>query len=402
VRIVRDPTDLMALATLWPAWRLWRFVAVRPEARADRSLLALGLASLAALATAPCPPQLPVRQVLVVEDVAFALTNPEISSDGVYQSSTGSGWDPVDPSSTPLLVAAVAQPVEMPKVVCVAGLEQSCYRAAGEELVEASADGGATWRTVWTAPTVRRSFMQRVANQHGQLLACGKALDFRATDVVILGRGAEHRAIVALGDEGVLVGRAEGPWSRVAVGWAVPTPERGDLKAVLAPALIVGETAAAWLAAAASMLLFSIHAWRRFRVPEADGGPKRSDTPLKTGIVVTLLVFILMFSLGIEELIPYAIVPLIGFIAWAVVLWTGWLQTLTGDRRDPRAWTALALSLLGSVLVGMAAWIPFALWVLGILPAYSLALLVAAAAAAGVIVIFWRMIRRRGVATSLA
>jgi hypothetical protein len=50
----------------------------------------------------------------------------------------------------------------------------------------------------------------------------------------------------------------------------------------------------------------------------------------------------------------------------------------------------------------MAAWIPFALWVLGILPAYSLALLVAAAAAAGVIVIFWRMIRRRGVATSLA
>src|SRR3990170_664811 len=48
VRIVRDPTDLIALAALWPAWRLWRSVAGRRTAASPPSLLALGLAALAA------------------------------------------------------------------------------------------------------------------------------------------------------------------------------------------------------------------------------------------------------------------------------------------------------------------------------------------------------------------
>src|SRR3990170_2011080 len=57
VRIVRDPTDLMALAALWPAWRLWSAATRQPAGPPTRrSLLALGLASLAAPATSPCPP----------------------------------------------------------------------------------------------------------------------------------------------------------------------------------------------------------------------------------------------------------------------------------------------------------------------------------------------------------
>src|SRR3990172_9452291 len=51
VRIVRDPTDLIALAALWPAWRLWRRLDERRGGNTPRSLLALRLAALAALAT---------------------------------------------------------------------------------------------------------------------------------------------------------------------------------------------------------------------------------------------------------------------------------------------------------------------------------------------------------------
>jgi len=403
VRIVRDPTDLIALAALWPAWRLWRSVAGRRTASSPRSLLALGLASLAALATAPCPPQMPVSHLVPTDGGVYALTNPWSPGEGVYRSSTGSGWDSVDPADVPPeVVQSAAAPVELPKVVCVPDLEPTCYRAGGEERLEASSDGGATWQTVWSAPTARRAFMQRVADQHGQLLSCGKELDFRAADVVVLGRGPEHVAVVALGTEGVLHGRLGETWSRQSVGTAEATPERGDVQDLLSPLLILEETLAAVLAAAAALLLLSGLAWRRYRLPQAPGDAKRSDLPWKTGVVITLLILILMFTLNVEELIPYALAPLIGIVAWAVVLWNGWLQTLRRTSEVRLAWTAFGLSALGSVLVALAVWIPFAVWVLGIIPGYPGAAVVALAAVAGVIVIFWRMMRRREAATPSA
>jgi hypothetical protein len=292
----------------------------------------------------------------------------------------------------PEIVETAASPVELPKEVCVPDLEQTCYRAGGEEQLLASSDGGATWQVVWSAPAARRTFMQRVADGHGELLSCGKKLDFRATDVVIFGRGPDHVAVVALGNEGVLLGRLGESWGRQGVGVTEATPERGGIQDVLSPSLILGETLAAILAGAAALLIFSSLAWRRYRLPPAAGGPRRSDLPWKTGAVVTLLVFILMFTLGIEELIPYALVPLIGFVAWAVVLWSGWLQTLRGTTDRRRAWMALALAVLGSLLVALAVWIPFALWVLGTLETYPAALLLAVAAGGGLTALFWKAI----------
>lgn len=403
VRIVLDPTDLMALAALWPAWRLWRSLAQRQAMNSPRSFLALGLASLAAMATAPCPPEMPVSQLVVTDGSAYALTNPWSPAENVYRSASGSGWAYVNPADVPPeILESAAAPVELPKVVCVSQLEQTCYRAAGEEQLEASADGGATWELVWAAPSARRAFMQRVADQHGQLLSCGKDLDFRATDVVVLGRGPEHVAVVALGNEGVLYGRLGEPWSRQGVGAAEATPLQGDVQDLLSPSLILEETLAAVLAGAAALLLLSGLAWRRYRPPQGEGEPKRSDTPWKTGVVITLLILVLMFALNVEELIPYALVPLIGIVAWAVILWNGWLQTLRRTNEARRAWTAFGLSALGSVLVALALWIPFALWVVGIIPGYQGAAVVALGAVAGVIVTFWRMMRRRAAATSSA
>ena len=393
VRIVRDPTDLIALAALWPAWRLWRRLDERRGGNTPRSLLALGLASLAALATAPCLPEMPVSHLAATEAGVYALTSPWNPVEGVYRSSTGSVWETVQPSEVPPEIVEVAgAPVELPKVVCVPDLEQTCYRAAGEEQLQGSADGGATWQTVWSAPTTRRAFMQRIADGHGQLLSCGKELDFRANDLVVLGRGEGHVVVVALGNEGVLHGRPGQSWVRRGVGAAEATPERSDIQDLLLPSLILEETVAAVLAGAAALLLFSSLAWRRHRPRPGESVPKRSDMPWKTGVVITLLALILMFALDVEALIPYALVPLVAIIAWAVILWSGWLQTLRGTGEGRRAWTALVLSALGSLLVALAVWIPFALWLLGVLATYPAALLLAVAAVGGLTALFWKAI----------
>ena len=398
VSIVRDPTDLIALIALLPAWALWRSSTVRgPGPSSPRALLGLGLASLASLATAPCIPVLPVERLVVYEGSAYALIFPESPEGSVFRSESGTGWTGLATADVPKQVLALASaPVDLPKTVCVPQQERTCYRAAGEESLQATSDGGATWQTVWRSPAARRSYMQRVADRHGQPIACGKEIDLRAMDVAVLGVGPDHLAVVALGNEGVLVGRADGDWSHAGIGSAQPTPDRGGMQDLMSPWLVFEETLVALLAAAAAALYFSSVAWRRYRVPESQGGPKRSDLPWKTGVVVTLLIAVLMFALNVETLIPYAFVPVVGFAAWTVILWTGWLQTLEGTRAPRATWTALGLSILGSLAVGLALWLPFALWTLGTIAAYPAALLVALGGATGIIILFRRVISGRG------
>ena len=67
-----------------------------------------------------------------------------------------------------------------------------------------------------------------------------------------------------------------------------------------------------------------------------------------------------------------------------------------------KARAALGSSLLGGMLVGLAAWIPFALWVLGIIKDYRGAVAVALAVGVGVSVVFLRALRRREGAASPA
>ena len=69
--IVLDPTDLVALLSLWPAWLLWRrnelceHAPARPVPRG--AWLALAAGALASVATSPCPP-LPIMTYIVVRD----------------------------------------------------------------------------------------------------------------------------------------------------------------------------------------------------------------------------------------------------------------------------------------------------------------------------------------------
>jgi hypothetical protein len=77
--------------------------------------------------------------------------------------------------------------------------------------------------------------MARAASGYGQLLSCPKDLDFRTRDLVILGKGPEHVALAAIGNEGILRGRVNWDWESVAVGGTRPTPDQGTLADLLPP-----------------------------------------------------------------------------------------------------------------------------------------------------------------------
>jgi len=384
VHIARDPSDLVALLALIPSYRIWSSSASgsrRPPLR--RSLAALGLASLAALATAPCPPEQPITHLVPHDGRLYALATAwQPVSNAYLDTNEGRHWDYLDPETLPTAVLeAAAVPVPLPKTVCVPGLEQVCYRAAGEDLIESSDDGGRTWQVAWSLPASRRTYMERVASGYGQLLACGKPLDLRANDLAVLGEGQEHVVIVALGTEGVLRGPDE--WTRVGVGWAEPTPERGGMQSLVPPMIILGETGVALAGGAAAFILLSAIAWARLETGvERTPDPKGRRSPWTVAIIIDVVLLTLMVLANLEELIATVLPPLLGLTVIITAMYIRWARAFRRTDRPADASRSLRVAVQGGLLVSAAAWLPFALWVPGLIPWYSAALWLAILAAA--------------------
>lgn len=390
VQVARDPSDLVALLALAPSWRLWETVRSN-QARTPmrRSLIALGLASLAAVATAPCPPEQPITHLVPHEGRLYALATAwEPVSSAFIDTNAGRFWDNLDPAALPeAVLAAAAVPVKLPKVVCVPGQEQTCYRAAGREQLEASADGGQSWQVVWSPSQARRPYMDRVATGYGTILACGESVDLRANDLAVIGQGQDHTVIAALGNQGVLVGRYGRPdWERFGVGSAIPTPERGGLQDLLPPVIILGETVLALVGGSAVFIYLSAVAWPRLESGAAVAEPGGGRSPWITVGIIDFVLLVLLVLLNLEELLTTVLLPLLGLsalIAGMVVRWT------KAFRRTPRpsdARRALGLSAGGGLLAAFGFWLPFALWVLGLIPGYGAALVLALAASIAVTV----------------
>jgi hypothetical protein len=383
IAVAFDPTDLTALVVLGPSLTLLlrrrRTVASPPL---HHSLVVLGLASLAVLATAPCPPPQPISRLVPTEGGVYALATAwEPVSNAFISKDAGRSWEYVDLEMLPAdVLSAVGQAPQLPKIECVLGNEQTCYRVTGEEQFEASADGGRTWQVVWSVPASRRAFMAREASGYGKLLACGKQLDLRANDLAVVGKGADHTAIVAVGNEGVLLGSLpSGEWSRVGVGWAEPTPEVGTGDELLPPMIILGETAFAVLAGMASFILLSLVAWARLdRGEEGPAEARRSRWPWGVGFAVDLLVLAVLVLASLGELIRFLALPLIVLTVVLVWMYTGWSKAFRGGSGPSEARRALRISLCAPIPIALLAWTPFALWVVGVIAGYSAACIVAA------------------------
>ena len=101
VSVMLDPTDLLGLVMLWPAWRLWgkEVIAADQTLRTYAGWLALALATVATVATSP--PQIDiVRRVGVVDGKVYAITEDYYyHSERVYKTSdNGQSWSEFYPT----------------------------------------------------------------------------------------------------------------------------------------------------------------------------------------------------------------------------------------------------------------------------------------------------------------
>jgi hypothetical protein len=374
VVIVRDPTDLLALVMLWPAWRVGRpnppaplpnkeggaFNRARGAGRG--AYVVLGLAALATIATSPCLP--PPRVVRVAEHggVWYAALDWEAGyADFAASEDGGSSWEGVD--EVPREVAARFEAAAAP-VVCAPGEALRCYRV-GVEKVEGSSDGGQIWVAAWEIPPGRRTYMERYVNQ---TLSCRgeEGMDFGPYDLAVFEGPAGATVLVAMGTQGAMVGTPDGHWERVEVLGASPVPFVGA-----ALFIILWEIMLSLGAAILTLLGLTALAWGRLlaRTPKARQSVTIGKWLAAGGIGLFVMALFTLGGLGEIGLAAMGVGALL-VVGGMLVGWVG----LAAEARQPgRAWGMAGLTLLAALIVGAAPIALFSAWMAGGIAAYGVA-----------------------------
>jgi len=388
VRIALDPTDLVALVVLWPAWRLWRSVPGRaaPAGRVRRlaGTAALGVAVLATMATSP-PTNAVVTHLAVDGPIVYArVTYRAGSSASVDRSADGgdtwfqAGQPPDDPLPAHVetsLAANRAQPV----IQCVPSDDATCYRTAPEGRVEVSHDGGRNWSTAWSLP--RQDYRRRSNNPLFSPIGPDQPFDPGPYDLVVVPSGPGHRVIVALGSEGVVVRTQDGAWAQQQVGSAAPSSPRA---ASLTEALeaVAGELFLALVLAPAVALALAAAATRSGLSRQRGLGAIRSAAVMAMGAAAVAQTW--WFYTG--EWWWFALVAALTLSGAGLVA-----MVLRTQRQAPgEVATVKPPVLAAAAAVFLAAWLPFPLWALGLLPSYASAVAVAACGAVMTLAWGWR------------
>jgi hypothetical protein len=386
VQIARDPTDLLALTVLWPAWRLWIHLERTPSQKPPGKVayLALGLASLATMATPPCAPQARVVRLGVLEQSVYASLDYKHSGGGPSEiarsDNGGRRWTVPDPADVPAEVARqLEQPAPLPVTVCDPENPQTCYRITGAEQVEGSLDGGQTWQMVWQVPWGRRKYMERFIARQPNPQVCKHGLDLGPYDLALLPQNGAATLVVALGNEGVVVRTLQGTWQRYAVMNASPTPYAGGERSVLFW-LLLAENLISLVAAVLAWWAFCISGWQA-TLSKAHFPPGRSArwaiAPAVWAAALSLLSFLLAYGLFSWRL-TRVLLPLLPIVAFGMILvFVGpvltWRRIVSLSPQPQMARQAAWTCVVAAAGIFPLAWLPFPLWVLGAIPVYEIA-----------------------------
>jgi hypothetical protein len=378
-QILLDPTDLIALPVLLLTWRLWNRQEYSAPSPAGWAMLAI--AALASAATTPPPP--PARVVrLVQSDNAIIATY--VDGFGVRKEAmstdAGAHWaaNTMDRISTGTTGDSV-----LPIIKCLSTTLSICYRITGQEQVDRSTDGGETFSTAWMRPVGRDAYMKRVGTI--------SALDLHTFDMIILEQAGQLEVMVALGNEGLLIGEQDGKWERVPFLNSAPPPYYAEdpysaMLVMLAEGVKLA-TIAFFAGGVLGILGWWVFCLVMFRRGSLRQGWRWLVGPM-AGTVLAGVVGVMLFR-SISPLTMQGL-GIIGGIVEVLAVWLlylaipvpvlGVVWVLMGRMAcQPKMLVRATIWLIVTVLVMLLAWIPFLSWATGEILVYETALAIAGA-----------------------
>lgn len=371
--LLLDPSDLMALAVLVPAWKLW----TQNQQRKPTFLgyVSLGIGLIGSLATSPALPPFDNVTALAYEDgVLYAA---QLDQEYVARSrDMGVTWE--SSYSRPdweIHAASILRERELPAEACDPVSPEVCYRIEGSDAVFSSRDGGVTWEVSWQIPQDRREFVARVSEP------------IRAQDLIIAEQAGARHLFVAMGPDGILRKELpEGEWERRAVAEAEPAPlQSTDL--ITSFSIVQKEL---WIWYVLTLLGMPIaNAAINHRLPGASqflGLAQKFSTALlltiaivtATVLVVIGLVLLAMFTstpiLAMSAVVMGALAPLV----WQLRTTRHVLQSFPLEERTRRA-IMISVNMMTFAIptIGSLAWLA---WAHGVIAAYGSALAIALSA----------------------
>ncbi len=198
VQVVLDPTDVIAVVSLVPAWALYKRMAHVTQPRLARQLRPLVLGTAVLLTAATSKAQNPSVEQLVIKDglvyaVVVNMENPEVFNYeiGVFSTTTGLEWQ---------RTTLTREQVER-------------YRAYSAQTIPGEhAQTMLTLGDVWRPPDGRKEFTR--------VLGAGEV---KLRGVVVLPQ-SPSTVVMAMGTEGIVVADLDGTIKKLALGGAAPTP----------------------------------------------------------------------------------------------------------------------------------------------------------------------------------
>ncbi len=379
--IVLDATDLIALPVLFLSWRLWNRDSLA-HPRWSMWIVVI-LAAGATLATSCQWPSV-IKELYLAEDRIYAV-DPRMDTWFV-STDQGNTWEPLS-EPPPSFKPDAERETALPKTVCDPAEGLHCFKITGEGIVEESEDGGKTWHVGWRIPPGRREFMNRMARSG----ICGKSVDLGPYDIEFVGESQDRKAVVAMGNEGILLLPDSGPPARISVNASTnPTPYLvKDIRA----AVIMNITESSllfflgivWWAVINMLYWKPVLAHLRSASPGEDRArwviaPFRKSLIFLSVIVVLIgLITVFGFALYTDiEMVILLLLTAAALICHPVGLFLSWRRLSSVLSRPSQASTAV-LSLIASgagFLVG--GFLPLYLWVMSVINHYLVAILASA------------------------
>jgi len=213
--VVQDPTDITALVSLPLSWTVWK---QNKSGKSPALSWMIFLAAAGATLATSCRYPSVITTLHVRGGSVYAQARR--GEEWFLSDDLGQNWERVT-DLPPHLQALPGPEPDLPKTICDSRQPDRCLRISGEEFVEESLDGGASWSRIWEIPPGRREVMDRLAASP----VCPKTIDLGPYDAVFAGPPSGRVALIALGNEGILRITDQGPQPRVPVaGYATPTP----------------------------------------------------------------------------------------------------------------------------------------------------------------------------------